>query len=433
MAQVDYLWAKSIGGTSYEVGNSITVDNIGNVYITGSFSGTADFDPSASIANLTSLGGSDIFIAKYDASGNYIWAKQIGGIDSDISRSIALDNSGNIFITGSFNDTVDFDPSIGIQNLSSSGWTDIFIAKYDGAGNYIWAKGIGSSSYDESNSITIDNLGNLLFTGYFFGNVDFDAGLNTNNLNSVSGQSIFIAKYDNTGNYIWAKGIGGNQCFNVGYSVTTDTLGNVFTTGGFSVDENLVDYLDFDPGVGVYNLYSSSGISSFILKLNSAGSFEWANGFGCGYIGTSIKTDEAGNIYSAGDIGPCPLNLNNDLKKPKSENTQNSFYPDWYIQKLDAFGNTLWFKEIKSDNSSMYVQKLEISLDLFNNLYVTGTFIGTTDFNPNHTPVLISAIGGNDVFLAKYDVAGTYLWVKDLGGANNEGANSICIDSLNNL
>ncbi|NVO02890.1 MAG: SBBP repeat-containing protein [Bacteroidetes bacterium] len=430
IAQVDYLWAKSIGGTSSESGNSLTVDNAGNVYITGSFNGMVDFDPSANTANLTSLGGLDIFIAKYNSSGNYVWANRIGGAGNDNSISIALDNSGNIFITGYFNDTVDFNPSLATTNLISAGQSDIFIAKYNGAGNYIWAKSFGDSFSDQSNSVSIDNLGNVLFTGGFSGAVDFDAGLDTSNLSSLGGASVFIAKYDNAGNYLWAKSIDGNSGV-IGCSITTDALGNVFTTGNYST----YGYgpVDFDPGVGVYNLYSSSGTSSFILKLNSNGNFEWAKGFGCGYVGTSIKIDEAGNVYSAGDIGPCPLYLNNEFQKPKSENTQNSFFPDWYIQKLDAFGNTLWYKEITSDSYPIYSQRIAIFPDLFGNLFVTGTLNNINDFNPNSTPALIIPFGGTDIFLAKYDVAGNYLWVKDLGGANDEGGNSIFVDSLNNL
>ncbi|MBW8050175.1 MAG: hypothetical protein FVQ77_07530 [Cytophagales bacterium] len=162
-----YQWAKSIGSTAYDIGYSIATDASGNAYITGSFQYTADFDPGAGVQNLTSVGSADIFFAKYDANGNYLWAKSIGGIASDIGYSIATDTSGNVYITGFFSGisgdtiTADFDPGAGVQNLTPVGGDDIFFAKYDANGNYLWAKSIGSAGYDVGHSIATDASGNV--------------------------------------------------------------------------------------------------------------------------------------------------------------------------------------------------------------------------------------------------------------------------------
>lgn len=114
-------WAKGMGGTNGAVGYSIAVDAFGNVYTTGSFQGTVDFDPGGGTYNLTSAGIQDIFISKLDAAGNFIWAKSIGGTSTDIGYSIVLDSSGNVYTTGQFAGTVDFNPGGGTNSLTTAG------------------------------------------------------------------------------------------------------------------------------------------------------------------------------------------------------------------------------------------------------------------------------------------------------------------------
>jgi hypothetical protein len=128
------VWAKGLGGTAADESNSIAVDSSGNVYTTGFFNGIADFDPGAGEANLTSAGGNDSFISKLDSSGNIVWAKRLGGTSSDSGRSIAVDSSGNVYTTGNFQGTVDFDPGAGEANLTSFGSNDVFVLKLTPSG-----------------------------------------------------------------------------------------------------------------------------------------------------------------------------------------------------------------------------------------------------------------------------------------------------------
>jgi hypothetical protein len=234
-----YSWAKGMGGTANEYANSIQLDGSNNTYITGNFAGTADFDPGAGVANLNGHANFfDIFIARYDNAGNYIWAKNIGGRGDDVANSLKLDTGGNLYITGSFEDTVDFDPGPGIANLTSANG-DLFIAKYDNSGNYLWAKKIGGSGC-EGYDIELDNSGNIYLTGYYFQTNDFDPGVGVATLTAPANNA-FIAKYDNSGNYIWAKGIGGSSN-NYGLYLTLDAPGNIYLTGNF------MGTSDFDPG-----------------------------------------------------------------------------------------------------------------------------------------------------------------------------------------
>src|SRR5258706_11830610 len=265
-ASGDLLWAKSMGGVSDDFGLSITTDSSGNVFTTGSYQGPADFDPSAGTANLSSAGIGDIFITKFDSSGNLVWAKSMGGTADDAGGAIAVDTSGNIYTTGYFAGTADFDPGAGTANFSSAGIGDIFITKFDSSGNLVWAKSMGGTADDASNAIAVDASGNIYTTGYFEGTADFDPSAGIFNLTNVGGDDIFVSKLDSNGNFVWAKSMGGTSA-EAGRGIGLDTNGNVYTTGFFQVIS------DFDPGVGTFNLTPAGALDIFISKLDSNGNF----------------------------------------------------------------------------------------------------------------------------------------------------------------
>ncbi|MDY0112281.1 MAG: SBBP repeat-containing protein, partial [Candidatus Syntrophosphaera sp.] len=155
-AQSDiWLWAKQAGGTYSDEGNGIAIDSSGNSYVTGRFQGTATFGTTT----LTTTGSSeiaDIFVAKLDSSGNWLWATKAGGNDRDYGYDIATDFSGNSYVTGYFNGTASF----GGTTLTSSGQEDIFVAKLDSSGNWLWAKKAGGTCSESGLSIATDSSGN---------------------------------------------------------------------------------------------------------------------------------------------------------------------------------------------------------------------------------------------------------------------------------
>ena len=265
-----YAWSSAqasvsvFGGTSGDYSRSIAVDSSGNVYTTGYFYGTADFDPGAGTSNLTSAGSYDVFVSKLDSSGNFLWAKSFGGTSSDHGYSIAVDSSGNVYTTGNFNGTVDFDPGAGTSNLTSAGNADVFVSKLDSSGNFLWAKSFGGTSFDISYSIAVDSSGNVYTTGYFSGAADFDPGAGTTTLTPAVGPDVFVSKLDSSGNFVWAKSFGGTSS-DYGYSIAVDSSGNVYTTGPFT------GAADFDPGAGTTTLTSAGSFDVFVLKLTSAG------------------------------------------------------------------------------------------------------------------------------------------------------------------
>ena len=392
----NYLWAKNIGSSSFDDRSSgIITDSIGNVYITGAFRGTADFDPGAGTTNLTPIGWYDIFIAKYDSSGNYIWAKNVGSTNWDESFDIASDAIGNVYITGFFQDTADFDPGAGTTNLASVGNQDIFITKYDNSGNFLWAKNIGSASYDYGYSITTDAWSNVYITGYFYDTADFDPGPGIANLISVDFKDIFFAKYDSSGNYIWAKSIGGSSD-DVGYSIATDVTGNVYITGSFQLTA------DFDPGVGTENLTFISLPDIFFAKYDSSGNYIWARQLGTSDydMGYSITTDEESNVYIAGYFS-------NTIDFDPGSGTANLSVvagQDIFFAKYDSNANYIWAKSIGSTSDDI---GYSITTNSSGNVYVTGWYQGTADFDPGASTVNLSPAGVEDIFFAKYGPCNT--------------------------
>jgi len=205
----NFEWAIAFGGAGKDQVYAISIDASGNIYTTGYFKETVDFNPGAGTYNLTSAGQSDIFIQKLDAAGNFLWAKSFGGTSGDVAYSLSIDASGNVYTTGWFRGTVDFDPGAGTYFLTSEGFKDIFIQKLDAAGNFLWAKSFGGTSGDKAYSLSIDILGNVYTTGYFEGTVDFDPGAETYYLTSEGDADVFIQKLDAAGNFLWAKSFGG--------------------------------------------------------------------------------------------------------------------------------------------------------------------------------------------------------------------------------
>ncbi|MDD1434596.1 SBBP repeat-containing protein, partial [Dolichospermum sp. ST_sed6] len=202
-------WVKRFGGTGNDFGVSIKLDSSGNIYTTGGFQGTVDFDPGTGTSNLTSAGGLDVFISKLNSDGSFAWAKSFGGTGTDFGTSIKLDSSGNIYTTGTFQGTADFDPGNGTSNLTSAGSYDVFVSKLNSDGSFAWAKSLGGTLEDIANSITVDSSGNIYTTGYFNGTADFDPGTGTSNLTSAGYDNVFVSKLNSDGSFAWAKSFAG--------------------------------------------------------------------------------------------------------------------------------------------------------------------------------------------------------------------------------
>ena len=226
-------WVKRFGEIStFPMSGPVAVDVAGNVYLTGTFQETMDLDPGPGTAFLTSPGSFDVFAVKLNSSGDFIWAKQFRGGGYDEARGIAVDGAGNVVITGSFEDTADFDPGPGTANLTSAGSYDAFVVKLDSGGNLDWAKRLGGTAADQSLGMALDDSGNVYLCGYFSGTADFDPGAGTFSLTSAGGQDAFAAKLDATGAFVWAERFGGGA-LDQARGIAQDESGGVYLTGIF--------------------------------------------------------------------------------------------------------------------------------------------------------------------------------------------------------
>jgi len=388
-ANGNLIWVKQMGGTGVDFSSSITTDAKGNIFTTGDFSGTVDFDPGAGTTNLTSAGSYDIFIQKLDANGNFLWVKQMGGTMDDYGNAIATDANGNVYTTGIFRDVVDFDPGTGIINLTATDYNDIYIQKLDAYGKLLWVKQIVGTGSEFATSLTIDSLGNVYSTGYFEKTVDFDPGTGTTFFTSQGDFDIYIEKLDANGNFLWAKQMGGTG-YNSGYSIATDKNGNVFTTGYFK------NTVDFDPGAGVANLTSAGAKDVFIQKLDAKGNFLWVKQIGGTYYeeGHSIAIDASGNVITVGFFsGTIDFNPGTGVTNLTSAGSS-----DMFMQQLDADGNFMWVKQLGGLGEDLVN---DITIEANGNIYTTGSFSGTVDFDPGTGTSNTSSAGKLDIFIQK--------------------------------
>jgi hypothetical protein len=411
-------WARSIGGADRDQGHAIASDGYGNLFITGRFEGIVDFDTGEGIS---SMGESDIFISKLDEFGNFLWTKSLGGTSLDHGRSICVDGSGNIYTTGYFNGTVDFDPGVEISNLTSAAFDDVFISKLDTEGNFIWAKSFGGEDSDSGHSIAVDASGNVYTTGSFVETADFDPGVGTSTLVSAGMQDIYISKLDAEGNLLWAKGIG-DTADDRGYSITLDGSENIYVSGWF---EGMVD---FDPGTGITNIMSAGGKDIYILKLDASGNFLWAKTFGGYYddYGYSVVVDDSGKIYITGSFeGTADFNPN-----AETNNLMSAGWSDVFISKLDPAGNLLWAKRMGGNNGDW---SNSIAVDASGNVYTTGFFMTTADFDPGEGTYNLISSGISDIFISKLDEAGNFLSAYGIGGPSPDSGYSIALDESGNV
>lgn len=494
-----YQWAFNIGGASNDIGYGIATDASGNVYATGDFTGTVDFDPSGSTANLTSNGSADIFVVKYNSSGVYQGSFNVGGSSDDLGTDIEVDNtgqayvtgyfsdtsvdfdpdpntttnlstsatgdydffvtcykpealnlpvasadfnwafsagsagvgtedqsyaidrdaSGNIYITGTFEGTVDFDPSTGTANLTSNGNEDIFVAKYDSDGLFQWAFKIGGTADDLGFGITVDGSSNVYVTGHFQGaNVDFDPNGGTANLSSNGVQDVFVAKYSSSGTYLNAFNIGGTG-EDIGYNVATDGSDNVYVSGYFNGSN-----VDFDPDAGMSNLSSNGGRDIFVAKYSSAGAHEWSFNIGGTVDDASWDLDLDGldNVWVTGYFEGTDIDF--DPNAGTANLTSNGM-EDIFVAKYNSSGTYLNAFGIGGTGDEF---ASAIAIDASNNVFITGRFTGAVDFDPSAGVSSYSSNGGRDIFLAKYNNAGTFKWAFNIGGASNDLGYGITTD-----
>lgn len=365
------FWAMQFSSPNDIAINTMTTDPSGNVYISGSYSGTKNFNPKGVAYNLT--GSYDCYVAKYNTEGILMWAVSIGGTGSSNASSLAIDAGGNVVLCGSFGNTCDFDPGTGTHELTSAGNSDYFVEKLDPNGNFVWVKSAGNAAYGNGEHVVVDPSQNIYVIGSFTGSISFD-GINTIST-TLSNASNFMEKLDPAGNFVWVKQLVTNCCFNV-TNMKSDADGNIYASAYFS------GTIDMDPGTGVYNINGPGTQNGCVVKYNNDGGLVWAKAF------VSSGSDQAdgmavdgyGNVYVTGLFSGTG---NHDFDPgPGTYYMSCGTTHDMYLVKLNSAGNFRWAIQIGGGNNSNAVG-YAMQVNSSGQIYVPVNITGTIDFDPS--------------------------------------------------
>jgi hypothetical protein len=384
-------WSQSFGDGAQQEAEALSFDPSGNVIITGRFWGTVDFGGGALTA-ITGAGHSDIFVAKFDPSGAHLWSKRFGDQYLDWAESVAADQSGNILLTGRFQDTVDFGGGV----LTSAGNNDIFVAKFDPDGNHVWSAAYGSSNNQEGWDIATDPLGNVIVSGYFKGTIDFGGGT----LTEWYDWDVFLVKFNPNGLHIWSYsyGMAGSEG---GYTVAVDDSANVILAGFFT------EGIDFGGGL----IDDMGSFDVYVAKFDSAGTHQWSKPFGDASDQRcwGVAVDDSLNVLLTGFFS-------GGIDFGGGTHTATGW--DGFLAKLDSDGAYRWSKNFGNAGDLFAV---EVAADGLGNVYNVGYFGGSADFGGGS----LTSAGGNDVFLAKYAADGSHAYSGRYGDTDDQWGQSV--------
>lgn len=398
-----WQWAESSQGSGSDNANAVTTDPSGNVIVAGFF-----YSPTVSFGTftLTNTGNYDLFVVKYDASGNVLWARSGGGTYDEVGCGITCDASGNIYVTGYFYSPV---MTAAGFSLTNSGAGDCFVIKYNPNGVEQWLTKIGDSGDENGLAIACDISGNVNVTG-FFQSPQLAAG--SYSLTNAGSRDVFVISLNSAGLVVNALSFGdsGNEA---GEGITSDSAGNIYVSGYF-----------FSPTltVGVTTLSSAGSSDGFTAAFDNAGNPVWATNSGGAYNDASyaITCDAAGNIYTTGAyLSP--------VFATGSFTFANAGANDLFVTKYTPAGNIVWTKACGGGQDDI---GYGITCDAAGNVYVTGHF---------HSPSIaigsttLSNAGVGDMYVFKCDPLGNFLLVESAGGFTDDGGSAVACDPAGNL
>jgi hypothetical protein len=421
------LWARSMGGggapPSIDAPHAIITDRSNQVYVAGYFGSAAangrasDFDPGPGVSNLTTISGYDAFFAKYDPNGALLWALRLGDTNLTFGEErawdLALDEEDNIYISGAFGGTVNFNPLYSdarwVTNPGSG--SGLFLAKYTPAGSNLWARGFGAniaSIFNEGyTTVAPDRSGHCWLAGNFRATCDFDLGGGVSNLTSRGNTDIFLVRYGTNGLFDAVYQMGGTGQDVVSPGAMRCKGGPVYLTGRFG------GTADVDPGPANSNLTASGGNNIFLASYGSNGTLRWAinmptSGETTGQGGHRVALDDATNCFVTGWSGGT-TDFNPDPGITSNLVAHSTNAADVFLAKYSANGALLWAHGFGSVNPGTNDTNIGagLALDAKGNAVITGQFYGPeADFDPSTNSAALTSAGANDCFVAKYSAEG---------------------------
>ncbi len=401
-----WQWANSVGLSR---SNSTAVDAAGNVYVTGTFYGTATFGTTT----LTNVSGNfeDVFVTKLNRNGVYQWAVSAGGINDDFGIALAVDRTGDVVMTGSFSSPTITFGTITLTNAftgSIGGSNDLFVAKLTPAGVWQWATRAGGSDTDSGNSVAVDGSGNILIVGTFGGPMITFGTTTLTNSGSIYADA-FVAKLTPMGVWQWATSVGGSST-ELGGGVAVDGNGNVLVSGSFNSPTITL---------GATTLTNAGGFDLFVAQLTSAGVWQWATQVGGGNYDRDgdIAVDGSDNVVITGGFASPTITCG------ATTLTNNVLGSDIFVAKLTSAGVWQWATSAGGNDSD---SGSSVAIDSSGNMVVTGGFFshaitfGATTLANNSVR--------SDIFVAKLTPAGVWQWATRAGGSDYENGSSLAVD-----
>jgi hypothetical protein len=387
----DFLWAKSIGGMGEDLGRIIN-DYGTTIIVSGTFSQTVDFDPGAGIESKTSNGGTDIFILALDDNGDFLWVETIGGPNNESIGGQELNSFDEIIVTGGFDDNMSVDVNGTPLAVAAEGGLDVFFLQMNLAtGNIDWINTIGGTGQDAGAGIVVKANDNILITGRYQNIMDIDPSANDFSLSSNGGYSVFLIEYDIQGDFVNGFSFDSSSDMEA-YDIELDDNENIYLTGYFKAT------VDFDVKAGVTNISSNGGQDCYVVKLTSMKDLVWAKSYG----GTGLDQSFGLEVASNGDVytvGRFNNEVDFDPGIGITNETADGSSWDIFIHKLNSIGD---FQLVHTfgDGGTDLARGLEI--DASGDMYVTGIFGGTIDFDPGTGTMDLTATGSADGFIIKY-------------------------------
>ncbi len=389
----DVRWVVSGGGSDSDIGFAVAADAAGNAVVAGRVAGQAALAGAAPAP----AGDLDAAVAGFDPDGRLLWLRRPGGVGRDTARDVAIDANGNALVTGFFRDTGTF----GGATADSAGHRDMFVAKYDPAGQLVWLRRAGGPLIDEGRGVAADGTGNVFVTGGFEGQAGFADDLT---VTADDGGQAFVAKYDSGGTPLWVRQVGGNKRA-WGNTVATDSAGNVVIGGAFAEKAT----------VGDATLASAGDLDIFLAKYDPDGNPIWARSGGGPNrdMAYSVTVDLADNVLVAGKFHRM---ANFDAVQLNSVGGKDAF-----LAKYAPDGTLVWAVSIGSRGDDA---AHGVTTDDSGNVLLTGTFrdrmtVGGTT---------LTAAGGDDIFVAVFGANGTPLWARSFGGPDDDNGFGIAAD-----
>jgi gliding motility-associated-like protein len=384
-AQDARQWATYYGGTAGTFSNSVATDASGNVYLAGYTQSTTNI-ASGGFQNTFGGGTYDVFLVKFNAAGNRLWATYYGGIGNDYYPCVTTDTAGNVYLAGFTQSTTNI-ASGGFQNTFGGGLTDAFLVKFDSAGNRLWATYYGGPSDEQGLNVATDVSGNVYVAGY----TESTSGIAFGGFQNTIGGYIdaFLVKFDPAGNRLWATYYGGTGS-DFGFSIDTDTLGNIYLAGYTSSLSGISSF-------GFQNMFGGGAYDAFLVKFDASGNRLWATYYGGNSSEEcfSVATDAKSNVYIAG--------ATSSTSGIASGGFQNAYGGgmDSFLGKFDATGNRLWATYYGGPQAEEIGY---VATDVWCNVYLSGE--SYSNINIASCGFQDSLIGSENQYVVKFNSDG---------------------------